>query len=429
MEKTLIAKVQSFSTDWWSNFLDNSENFTKTKVCKNVISQEDVDVLNAEIIKILQDIYSHKTNQYGFRIYLEGAEQDNMYISKLFETSPTENETIENYTNRIFGKQKFGMILNRIEKFSEKVSNNILLKLQPLLDIIGIPLTGLEMTLFIGNYGWTPLGVHIDNIGENIMHFHLGPGPKIMYNWDEDKYIELTGKKENNKDVDPLLPFADVYPFKTGDFYFMPWNKYHIGFSDELSVGIVIGFNNPTKKGFTSAVLSSITQQYINDNKEILSPDKNTSVENSFEAIEEVINLDESLRQLSFTELVKYLHKQYKLAILSNGGWANIPMALTDKIKYDIDNYEVLENKKIITPYPFKTYYEKLGDELVIFARGYKVKIKYHDELANILDKLNENKEEEVTKLLSTLTQDWPIEAGLYFLSLLYDKRAIDIIE
>ena len=411
MKKEIIEKVKSFSTEWWGNFLIDSENFTKTKVYKNVISKEDVDILNDEAIKILQEIYTHKTNQYGFRVYLGEKEQDNAYMSKLFE------------------KEKFGMIINRTEKFSENVSHNILLKLQPLLDRVGIPLTGLEMTLFIGNYGWTPLGIHIDQIGENIMHFHLGPGPKIMYNWDEEKYKELTGKKDNNKDIEPLLPDADSYPFETGDLYFMPWNKYHIGFSDELSVGFVIGFNNPTKNDFASAVLNSIYQQYLNDDNEILSPSKDREIDLTFDNIESVINLSENLKKMTFTELLKYLHKEFKLAILSNGGWANIPMTLNNKIKYDVDNYEILENKKIVTPYPFKTYYEKIDEELVVFARGYKVKIKYHNEIENIIDKLNENKEEQVTELLSTLTQDWPIEAGLYFLSLLYDKRAINIIE
>ena len=429
MKKEIIEKVKSFSTEWWGNFLIDSENFTKTKVYKNVISKEDVDILNDEAIKILQEIYTHKTNQYGFRVYLGEKEQDNAYMSKLFEKPPTEKETIEHYIYRIFEKEKFGMIINRTEKFSENVSHNILLKLQPLLDRVGIPLTGLEMTLFIGNYGWTPLGIHIDQIGENIMHFHLGPGPKIMYNWDEEKYKELTGKKDNNKDIEPLLPYADSYPFETGDLYYMPWNKYHIGFSDELSVGFVIGFNNPTKNGFASAVLNSIYQQYLNDDNEILSPSKDREIDLTFDNIESVINLSENLKKMTFTELLKYLHKEFKLAILSNGGWANIPMTLNNKIKYDVDNYEILENKKIVTPYPFKTYYEKIDEELVVFARGYKVKIKYHNEIENIIDKLNENKEEQVTELLSTLTQDWPIEAGLYFLSLLYDKRAINIIE
>lgn len=429
MEQAIIEKVESFSAEWWDHFLEDSGNFTKTKVYKNVISNDDIGILKNEAVKILQEIYTHRTNQYGFRVYIKGEEQDINYISKLFDAPPTEKETLESYAERVFEKQKFGMIINRTEKFSEKVSQNILLKLQPLLDKVGIPLTGLEMTLFVGNYGWTPLGIHIDIKGENIMHFHLGPGPKIMYNWEEDTYKELTGKKENNTDIEPLLPYSDAYPFETGDFYFMPWNKYHIGFSDELSIGFIVGFNNPTRKGFTSAILNSISQQYLNDNKQILSPDKNVEVEDSFNAIESVINLDENLRHLSFMDLMKYLHKEFKLAILSNGGWANIPITLNDKIKYDVDNYEVLENKKIITPYPFKTYYEKIGDELVMFVRGYKVKIKYHDELSGIIDKLNRNKEEEVTDLLSTLTQDWPVEAGLYFLSLLYDKRAINIIE
>lgn len=429
MEQAIIEKVESFSAEWWDHFLEDSGNFTKTKVYKNVISNDDIGILKNEAVKILQEIYTHRTNQYGFRVYIKGEEQDINYISKLFDAPPTEKETLESYAERVFEKQKFGMIINRTEKFSEKVSQNILLKLQPLLDKVGIPLTGLEMTLFVGNYGWTPLGIHIDIKGENIMHFHLGPGPKIMYNWEEDTYKELTGKKENNTDIEPLLPYSDAYPFETGDFYFMPWNKYHIGFSDELSIGFIVGFNNPTRKGFTSAILNSISQQYLNDNKQILSPDKNVEVEDSFNAIESVINLDENLRHLSFMDLMKYLHKEFKLAILSNGGWANIPITLNDKIKYDVDNYEVLENKKIITPYPFKTYYEKIGDELVMFVRGYKVKIKYHDELPGIIDKLNRNKEEEVTDLLSTLTQDWPVEAGLYFLSLLYDKRAINIIE
>jgi hypothetical protein len=429
MEKSIITEVKSFSTEWWDNFLRDSGNFTKTKVYKDVISKDDVNLLKDEAVKILQEIYSHKTTNYGFRVYLDGKDQDNDYISKLFEKPPTEKEKIENYANRIFEKQKFGMIINRTEKFSEKVSHNILLKLQPLLDKIGIPLTGLEMTLFIGNYGWTPLGVHIDNIGEQIMHFHLGPGPKTMCNWDVEKYTELTGKKDNNKDIEPLLLYADKYPFETGDFYYMPWNKYHIGFSDELSVGFVVGFNNPTKKGFTSAILNSIHQQYINDDKEILSPNKETDIDLTFDNIESVINLSENLKKMTFIDLLKYLHKEFKLAILSNGGWANIPMTLHDKIKYDIDCYEILENKKIITPYPFKTYYEKIEEELVIFARGYKVKIKYHNELITIIEKLNQNKEEEVNELLKILKQDWPIEAGLYFLSLLYDKRAISIIE
>ena len=430
MDKNITTQIKPFSLEWWNVFLKENENFTKTKVFKNVISTKDIVFLNGEIIKILQELYTLKTNKYGFRVYLEGKLQNNDFMTDLFENHlPFYNENITEYFDRVFSDKKFGMIINHTEKFSEDLAHNVLLKIQPLLDKVGIPLTGLSAHILIGNYGWTPLGIHQDTRGENVIHFHLGPGPKIMYNWDEEKYKELTGEKDNNKDIEPLLPYADSYPFETGDLYYMPWNKYHIGFSDEFSVGLTIWFNNPTKKNFTTAILESINLQHFNDDKEILSPDRNSSIETSFNAIESVINLSENLKKMTFIELLKYLHKEYKLAILSNGGWASIPMTLNDKIKYDVDNYEILENKKIITPYPFKTYYEKIDEELIVFARGYKVKIKYHNELENIIDKLNENKEEKVTDLLSTLTKDWPIEAGLYFLSLLYDKRAVNIIE
>jgi len=430
MDQSIATQIKPFSSEWWDVFLKENEKFSKTKVFKNVISTEDIALLNKEIIKILQELYTLKTNKYGFRVYLGGKEQDNDFMKDLFENhAPFDNENITAYFERVFSNEKFGLIINHTEKFSEDLAHKVLLKIQPLLDKVGIPLTGLSAHILIGNYGWTPLGIHQDTRGENVIHFHLGPGPKIMYNWEEEKYKELTGKKENNKDIEPLLPFANEYAFETGDLYYMPWNKYHIGFSDQFSVGLTIWFNNPTKKNFTTAVMESINTQYINDDQEILSPNKDTDIDLTFDHIKSVINLSENLQNMTFMELLKHLHKEFKLAILSNGGWASIPMTLHDKIKYDIDNYEILENKKIITPYPFKTYYEKFEEELIVFARGYKVKIKYHKELEVIIDKLNQNKEEEVNELLRTLTQDWPIEAGLYFLSLLYDKRAINIIE
>lgn len=430
MNTDILAEVKPFSSEWWDFFLKENGNFTETKIFKSVINDADVVLLNEEIVKILQELYLLKTNKYGFRVYLDGKEQDNTFMTNLFENhAPFDNEDITEYFNRVFSDKKFGMIINHTEKFSEELARHVLLKIQPLLDKVGIPLTGLSAHILIGNYGWTPLGIHQDTRGENVIHFHLGPGPKIMYNWNEDDYKELTGKKDNNKDVEPLLPYAESYPFETGDLYYMPWNKYHIGFSDQFSVGLTIWFNNPTKRSFTTAILDALHLQHLNEDDEILSPNKDKDIDLTFENIKSVLNLNENLRELTFIDLLKYLHKEYKLAILSNGGWASIPVTLSDKIKYEIDNYEILDNKKIITPYPFKTFYEKIDDELVIFARGYKVKIRYHDELINIIDKLNQNKEELVTDLLSNLIVDWPVEAGLYFLSLLYDKRAINIVE
>jgi hypothetical protein len=93
-----------------------------------------------------------------------------------------------------------------------------------------------------------------------------------------------------------------------------------------------------------------------------------------------------------------------------------------------VDEYEFLEGKIIKNTYPFKIYSKKEEEELIVFARGSKISIKYHPELEKIIEAINTNNTVDVTDLLAGLTKYWPIEAGLYFLSLLYNKRAIELV-
>src|SRR5690606_11613554 len=122
------------------------------------------------------------------------------------------------------------------------------------------------------NYGWTPLGIHQDHIGENVIHFHLGPANKTMYTWDEEKYKELTNTKHNNFDIKPLLKHSDEYEFSSGDIFYMPWNKFHIGKTDELSVGVTLWFNNPTKVRYFDKIMNTFYTSYVENNTEVLPP-------------------------------------------------------------------------------------------------------------------------------------------------------------
>lgn len=64
--------------------------------------------------------------------------------------------------------------MNNNEAFSEQLASRVLKMMSSLLKIAGLPPLGNEITVFIGNYGWTPLGIHKDHTGENVLHFHLG---------------------------------------------------------------------------------------------------------------------------------------------------------------------------------------------------------------------------------------------------------------
>jgi Cupin superfamily protein len=427
-ETIINKKYASFSKEWWDEFLIESKDFTSTKVFKDVIEKDDLDMLNREIMNILREIYALKTNNYGFRVYVDGKAQDSDKVLDLFQDPPRQDENISEYAKRKFSDMKFGMIINRTEKFSNGMAKKIVTLIQPLFEKVGIPLNGINAHILLGNYGWTPLGIHQDTRGDNVIHFHLGPAQKIMYNWEEKTYKELTDGKSNNDNIEPLIKYGEEYIFETGDIYYMPWNKWHVGFAEELSVGLTIWFNNPTRTKYSTKILDAIKLQYLKSEEVILTPDMNFMSDESFQYVSSSIMLDEKLKALPFNELLQFVHKEYATSIASNGGWENLPLTLKDTAGYDVDQgYEILNGKLVIAPYPFKMFYKMEGGELIIFARGYKVNIRYHVGLISILDRLNTNKACPVSSLLKEFKEDWPAEAGLYFLSLLYDKRAIEI--
>ena len=181
--------MKNFSIDFWRDFLKTNNDFTETCVIKDAISSEMLNELNLGIMEVLSNRLSMKDINNGFRIYIEGKEQDDDYLKKICETPPLNSDNIKSYTDKIFDK-KFGFIINSGERHSDYISHNILKAVKPLIDLKGIPPLGIEITIFIGNYGWTPLGIHQDHRGENVIHFHLGPGGKKMYIWDEEKYKE-----------------------------------------------------------------------------------------------------------------------------------------------------------------------------------------------------------------------------------------------
>lgn len=422
----------NFNKEFWESFISTNKNFTQTCVIKNVISEELIKKLKDAVVDGLINRFKTKDLD-GFRLYFpsQGKGKENAdFIEELYKNPPLENEEIIDYCNRIF-KEKFGLIVNFMERHSDFVGKELRLIAEPLLEIIGIPATGVDVTVFIGNYGWTPLGIHQDHKGENVLHFHLGPGEKTMYIWDQEKYKDLTGTKHNNFDIDPLLEHAEKYDFGAGDLFYMPWNKFHIGKSDDLSVGVTFWFNNPSKVKFFDKVLNTFYTNYIDINKDVIDPQHNYLENNkTFEEFLSILKLDEDLLKGSTESFFKYLYDEYKNSLLSNAGWQAPPQTREKEDQYNVDGYEFLLEKEIRSNEPFKMIYsiDENKDTFYLFVRGSKIEMRYHPELKNIIDHLNTHKNWKVSELLKTLEIDWPIEAGLYFLSMIYDKKGIEIV-
>ncbi len=421
----------NFNTKWWESFIKQTKNFTETTVVKNAIEGSLITQLKNSVLEGLRSRITNKDEE-GLRIYFpdESIKADDDFFDTFFNTPPKKEEKIEEYCNRVF-KNKFGLIINVYEKHSDFISHKIRKIITPLFDKIGIPATGFDVTVFIGNYGWTPLGIHQDNIGENVMHFHLGPGKKTMYTWEQEKYNKLTNSKHNNFDIEPLLEYANKYDFSEGDIYFMPWDKFHIGKADELSIAVTLWFDNPTKVKFFDKVMNTFYTSYIEDNKDIMNPV--IDYENSslpFETFLSTIKNREYFLSLSTEDFFKYLYEEYKLSLASNGFWQAPPLSLKEKENYDVENFMFLEGKVIQSNYPFKIYYKReFNNSLSIFVRGSKINIKFNKNVILMIDRINKNKPINVNELISDIVKEWSKEVALYIISLIYDKRGIEIIE
>ncbi|KMQ59127.1 hypothetical protein ACM40_19515 [Chryseobacterium sp. BLS98] len=416
---------------WWENFTQTNQNFRKTCVINNVLSAEEVeDLTNAINEALLEKLKSGEKG--GFRLYFpeeNAAKVNNKYKDKMFTDHPQPGETLQEYFKRSFG-QKFGIIFNAAERYSPYIAEKLMMFTKPLIDAIGLPAAGMHATVFIGDYGWTPLGIHQDHKGANVIHFHLGPGEKTMYTWEENKYKELTGGKQNNHDITPLLEEAEVYTFGTGDLYYMPWDQFHIGKNDEYSIGITFWFNNPTKATYFDNVMNTFYTQYIDDNnEEVINPQKEYA-ENptTFDDVMGLFKSDE-IMSMSVKDFFQRIHSDYKYSLISNHGWENTPQTRKQLDQYEIDDYDHLKSKTIKAPQPFKIIYDNSNeDSFVFFVRGYKMEIRKSNFLPEIIDKINSFQHINTEDLLANINSEWPEEAGLYFLSMIYDKRGFDVI-
>jgi hypothetical protein len=107
---------------------------------------------------------------------------------------------------------------------------------QPLLKILLMDgrhdfLSGSDIYTFVSDAGWTPFGIHKD--AEPSLILHLGPALKEIWVWPKGA-INPASLPQNPShaqlsfDFDDLLPEADHYLLKPGDFISVPTDYFHV---------------------------------------------------------------------------------------------------------------------------------------------------------------------------------------------------------
>jgi hypothetical protein len=424
--------MQKIDKAWWQNVLANTENLREPIVLPQVFENE-VDTLSELTVDIFRKLASARGTESGFRVWVSdehgviAPEPTKAYDERLCTNPPLPGESIAQWGKRIFGDRKFGIIMNDGQLYSAEMNQQIARKIQPLLDLIGMPLTGVSTTYFVGNYGYTPLGIHQDRIGEDVFHFHLGPGPKVMYTWDEELYKSISGVMNNRTNIEELLPAANKYPFEAGDIFFMPWDKYHVGYSDEISLGLTMWINNPTPAFFIRKLARSILGEItpIKDRaimlNTVLSPDSGIPGDPKlFEELAPYIQVDETMADLSLQEFMQFSIESYRLGLLSNGGF--VLLQAPEPVAPD-----ALLGQTVQLTQPFKIFHTVLKHKIFLFVRGYRLSIAYHPALPALLARLNTGEPVAVADLIEPLLGEWTEEVARYVVALLLSNRGIEL--
>lgn len=400
----------TFTKKWWEKFIEDTNDLKSTTVIKNAISYEDVDNYREFVKQIVVSINKLKTTKYGYRIYVEGKKLDFSEMeNKIFPNSPNEYESLEEWGTRIFDGKGYGIIINSGEKFNEKLSSDIATKLSPLMQSFGFPVDGINFSIFIGNYDQTPLGIHQDPMGENVLHFHVGSSSKEMLTWDEDLYVSKFKNENHNKhDYQSIINYATKHLIEEGDLYFMPHGEYHIGVQGGFSIAITVWFYNHSNNRLMYNYIEKLfTEIKINDSKNTIIYPINSKKDYraKFEEITQKSAKNELFdKTLSEAMYEIFLDKQYCLE--SNAGYFQTPFENKEK-------EELCINDKVSFKKPYKVLYhydEKNPKIIYLYIRGVKYKLNRINGIEELIEKLNNNNIVEIKALFQIFENNYKFE-------------------
>ncbi|SFW83982.1 hypothetical protein [Chitinophaga sancti] len=422
----MSTETRKFDAGWWNNFLDTTENLTKTSVIKDCISREETAAMQQYMLEIIAELARLRTNSFGYRIYIEGRELSHAEMLQFFDVPPKENEDIAQWAERAFGDKKFGLIINQGERFNQQLSKLIADKLKPLIEKTGVPTEGIIFTLFVGNYDSTPLGIHLDMPGKSVIHFHLGPGDKTMYTWNNDEYLKLVGEaRHNNKDLDKYLPYANKFPFEEGDLYFMPEDTYHIGTQKGLSMAIACWMYNRSNFDFATRLQDLVAESYLRKKSGNLKPDNNP-LDNpaGLDKTLDLFEIPSDLEQLPFKDLLKEIYTDLRYSLHSNAGYRTSPFAREKTTPLTPDDVVELEQ-------PYKILYKNAlnGEKLHLFVRGAKIELNKEECIKGFIDEINKGIPVTVRELCAKLDPEWDTEIGDHLVSLIEKHNGVRIIK
>ncbi|WP_181150165.1 cupin domain-containing protein [Photorhabdus hindustanensis] len=177
---------------------------------------------------------------------------------------PHMGETFKDYVSRVTDGRKFGIIVNGAEQWSDQLARMGACVFAPIIEAQGAGRSMVEVTLFIGNYGYTPFGIHIDDPYTSVVHFHTGPSAKGMTLFSKEEFHRMNGERKNCFHPERLVPHGETFVIEAGDVFLLPPHWYHIGNTDSFSIGIAFAVSKYPDAKVTEKILQhAITEEHL----------------------------------------------------------------------------------------------------------------------------------------------------------------------
>lgn len=378
-------------SQFWKEFFSQTNDLKDSKVFESPAS---IAVGIDDVVTVINSISKNHAPglNTGLRLYIDNVQRPD-YEQTVIHNPPSYGASLEEWANTLFNNQRFGLIINQSERWNDDLCIKISKFLAPLRQKYGLIRDLVEIVIFIGNYGYTPFGIHYDGDCLSNIHLHLGPGQKSMYLWEPEIYKKLTGSYEFCHNPESVINTGQEFIIPAKSVYYLPAGYYHVGCTKDFSVGIAISFARNTNKDF---MLSAIKTRLENDFSKIpeYMLDKELNEANSNLVIQPLLE-QMFQHEMSVNRFFQTAIDEQILSIKSNNGFKTSPI----KKNIDVD----LTSRLIKIP-NFEISISSLEDDkrLLVYVRGNRIIIKKNQSIMQLIARLNHG--EEIN--LSSFAQD-----------------------
>ena len=366
---TVLNRAES-----WKQLYSNSEKLSKATSIHNAFSQEDIDFVESRLKYILRQFLKKGEWHKGIKTYIDNTLRNDI-VSKMALQPPMEELSLQNWCSQIFEDQKFGVVFNSLEQYDNQLTERMSKIVHPLVEEAGIPLGGISFLFFMGNYGFTPFGIHKEARGEEGFLFHMGPNKKLFYTWNIEKYNAIQHNTQVFHNVKELLPDAESYELKSKSVMFIPNYLYHIANTEEFSFSVVMDYINPSEDDLQKKMAQKIAKY------------ESRNTQNHYVlpiAMNQELDWSRLLNSSSWEKKYQQALQHYVVQLKSNHG------VLTPSIKM-VQNCIVNDHFSVRGKPLFPLIeWTDANENVYVMARGHEILVKKNSDLSNVLKQLNE---------------------------------------